>query len=455
MKKLTAVLLALVMVLSMAVTALAEDPRNITIGLWWDIYYDSNDESWEDNEAATGKDSDLMRFDNVKNIEDTYGVTYEFQNLTYAGVQDSVNNSILAGEPDCDVYMVELGWGVPAVMNGYAMDLRDVLDPDDPLLTHNDTVMNYVALESGAVSLLTVNGAEDQVAATYPLAFNLQMIEEANLEDPRELAARGEWTWDKFREYCIALTKDNDGDGVTDVYGYGAWITDCLPYWYMSNGTTLASTPKENLSSVEMGETLKFLQDLWLTDKAAYPLPEENGWDVCRWLYRDKKVAFTTTAAWIMANYDDYNWDGKAETTLDFDMVFVDYPIGPHGNAETNATKIAAGSFYFIPVGIENPKLVYDVFRAYQNWYHDDTALRDDPEELEWWYTTTSDKLDLQEWNFEIMKKMGEKTVVDFAGTVLEQMPLVEFINGDLTPAQLQEEYKQVVQDTLDQIFGA
>ena len=117
--------------------------------------------------------------------------------------------------------------------------------------------------------------------------------------------------------------------------------------------------------------------------------------------------------------------------------------------------QLIAGSFYFIPVGIENPKLVYDVFRAYQNWYHDDVALRDDPEELEWWYTTTSDKLDLQEWNFEIMKKMGEKTVVDFAGTVLGEMPLVEFINGDLTPAQLQEEYKQVVQDTLDQIFGA
>ena len=110
------------------------------------------------------------------------------------------------------------------------------------------------------------------------------------------------------------------------------------------------------------------------------------------------------------------------------------------------------------PIGMAaafNAQLVYDVFRAYQNWYHDDTSLRDDPEELEWWYTTTSDKLDLQEWNFEIMKKMGEKTVVDFAGTVLGEMPLVEFINGDLTPAQLQEEYKQVVQDTLDQIFGA
>ena len=150
MKKLTVVLLALALALSLAATALAEDPRNITIALWWDIYYDSNDESWEDNEAATGKDTDLMRFDNVKTIEDTYGVTYEFQNLTYAGVQDSVNNSILAGEPDCDVYMVELGWGVPAVMNGYAMDLRDVLDPDDPLLKHEDTVLNYVNLDNGA-----------------------------------------------------------------------------------------------------------------------------------------------------------------------------------------------------------------------------------------------------------------------------------------------------------------
>ncbi len=454
MKKLIAMALTLAMLLGVASVALADDPRNITIGLWWDIYYDSNDTSWEDSPSATGKDTEIMRFENVKNIEDTYGVTYEFQNLTYAGVQDSVNNSILAGEPDCDVYMVELGWGVPAVMNGLATDLRDVLDPNDPLLTHEDTVLNYVSLEGGNVYLLTVNGAEDQVAATMPLAFNLQMIQEANLEDPRDLVEKGEWTWDKFREYCRVLTKDNDGDGVTDVYGYGAWIGDCLPYWYMSNGTTMASTPQENLSSVEMGETFTFLQDLWLTDKSAYPLPEENGWDICRWLYRDKKVAFTTTAAWIMANYDDYNWDGKAESVLDFDMVFVDYPVGPHGNAETNSTKIAAGSFYFIPAGIEDPKLVYDVFRAYQNWYHDDTELRDDPDELEWWYTTTSDKLDLQEWNFEHMKKMGEKTVVDFVNVVIDDLPLLQFLNGEYTTAQLQEEYKQIVQDALDNIFN-
>jgi len=453
MKRFVSALLALIMALSLVSVAFAED-RHITMALWWDLYYDSDDTSWEDSPSAVGKDSEIMRFENVKQIEDTYHVTYEFVNATYQGVQDSINSSIMAQQPDFDLYMTELGWGVPAVVNGMATDLRSVLPEDDPFLKHEDIVLNYIDLPDGSASLITVKGAEDQVQSTLPLAFNLQMIQEANLEDPRELVEKGEWTWEKFREYCQVLTKDTDGDGVTDVYGYGAWIGDCLPYWYMSNGTYLASTPKENLSSNEIGETLKFLQDLWYTDKTAYPLPAENGWDVCRWLYRDKKVAFTTTAAWIMANYDDYNWDGKAETTLDFDMVFVDYPIGPSGNAETNSTKIAAGSFWMLPAGVEDPKLVFDVFRAYQNWYHDDVALRDDPEELEWWYTTTSDKLELQDWNFEMMKKMGEKQMVDFVNVVINDLPMVEFLNGEYTPAQFQETYRQTVQDALDGIFG-
>ena len=264
MKRILSLALVLAMAFSMISTfATAEEPRHITIALWWDMYYDSDDESWESNPSASGKETDIMRFDVVKEIEETYNVTFEFVNATYAGVQDSLNISILAGEPDFDVYMVELGWGVPAVMNGLATDFRDVLDPSDPLLSHEDVVMDYVNLTNGAVSLLSVKGAEDQVGATYPLAFNLQMIQEANLEDPRDLVERGEWTWDKFREYCQILTRDIDGDGVTDVYGYGGWMGDFFPYFFMSNGTYVCATETENLSSPEMGEVLSFLQGLF------------------------------------------------------------------------------------------------------------------------------------------------------------------------------------------------
>ena len=450
MKRILSLALVLAMAFSMISTfATAEEPRHITIALWWDMYYDSDDESWESNPSASGKETDIMRFDVVKEIEETYNVTFEFVNATYAGVQDSLNISILAGEPDFDVYMVELGWGVPAVMNGLATDFRDVLDPSDPLLSHEDVVMDYVNLTNGAVSLLSVKGAEDQVGATYPLAFNLQMIQEANLEDPRDLVERGEWTWDKFREYCQILTRDIDGDGVTDVYGFGGWMGDFFPYFFMSNGTYVCATETENLSSPEMGEVLSFLQDLFVTDKSAYPIPAENGWDVCRWLYRDKKVAFTTTAAWILDSYKDY----LEEPNLDFDMVFVDYPIGPSGNPETNSKKLANSNYWLIPAGIEDPELVYRVLRAYQNWYHEDTELRDDPDELEWWYTSTSNKLDLQDWNFEIMKSMGEHETVDFINVVINDLPLWDLLAGNITPSQMQEQNRQVVQDALDQIF--
>ena len=451
MKRILALLLVALMAVSMLSAFADEEPRNITLAVWWDMYYDSDDEGWESNPGATGKESDIMRYDNVKVIEDTYNVTFEFVNPTYAGTIDSLNNSILAGEPDFDIYTVELGFGVPAVMNGLACDLRDVLDPDDPLLTHDDPIMNFVDLSNGAVSLLYAKGAENQVDHVYNLAFNLQMIEEANLEDPRDLVERGEWTWDKFREYCQVLTRDIDGDGVTDVYGYGGWLGDFLPYWFMSNGTYVAATATENFSSAEVGETLKFLQDLYITDKVAYPIPEESGWDVCRWLYRDKKVAFCTTTTWILDSYKDYT---EADPNLDFDMVFIPYPIGPSGNAETNSTQLANSNYWMIPSNVEDPKLVYNVLRQYVNWFQGDTELRDDPDELEWHYVTTSNKFDLQEENFEVMLEYGSRTMVDFLQVFINDIPFRQFLDGEYTPAQLQEQYKQVVQDQLDQLFN-
>ena len=451
MKKILALALALSMLLSLTVSVAAAEERELLFSTWWEIYYDSHHEDITENlsdpATQTNTEKDEMMFENVKRIEETYGVTFDWTNLTYAGNISSINDSIFAGDPDCDVYTVELGFGVPAAMNGYATDLRDVLDPDDPLLTGDDTVLRIVSLPGDYAYILGTKGGTSQVEATYPLAFNLQMIEEANLEDPRDLVERGEWTWDKFREYCIALTKDTDGDGVTDVYGYGGWVGDFLIYWCMSNGTYIAATDTENLSSPEVGETLKFLQDLFITDKCAYPIPAENGWDVCRWLYRDKKVAFTTTAVWIQDSLKDYT----EEPNVDFDMVYIPYPIGPSGNAETNATKVAKSNYYMIPAGVEDPKLVYEVFRAYWNWFQDDTELRDEVDD--WWYISTSNKLELQDWNFDVMMKMGENEMVDFLDLCINDIPFLDFLNGDYTPAQLQEQYKQVVQDTLDSLF--
>lgn len=454
MKKMTALLVALVMLLSVCNFASAEgNGRHILIGTTWDMYWDSTHETIDVNPYYSGKETDQMMFDNVKKIEEKWGVTFEYVNMLYAGAQESINTSILAGTPDVDIYTVGLAIGAPAVANGYAIDLRDVLPADHPVITGEDPIMTYIDTGDGSVSLLTANNKENIVGSTYPLSFNLQMIQDANLEDPRDLVERGEWTWDKFLEYCIALTKDTDGDGVIDVYGFGGWPGDYIPNLLMSNGTYIAATATENLTSPEVAEVLQFVQDMNLVHGVMYPIPEENGWDVCRVLYRDQKVAFCPNAAWIMSSNDDYGYQ-SGTPVLDFDMVFVPWPVGPSGNAETNKQKVADSSCFMIPVGTEDPKLVFNVLYDLQNWFDGDLSIRDDEEALDWWYGVTAKDIDLQDHNFEVMYQMGLKQQYEMLNNLGFELPFREFINGDYTVAQLQETYKQQVQDAIDGLMG-
>lgn len=56
--------------------------------------------------------------------------------------------------------------------------------------------------------------------STFALYLNLDLIAEAGADDPRELEANGEWTWEKFLEVAAAVNALG-----SDVRGYGgsAW----------------------------------------------------------------------------------------------------------------------------------------------------------------------------------------------------------------------------------------
>ena len=48
--------------------------------------------------------------------------------------------------------------------------------------------------------------------------YNLDMLRQAGLTPPAELKP-GEWTWQLMREYGRKLTKDEDGDGIAEIWG--------------------------------------------------------------------------------------------------------------------------------------------------------------------------------------------------------------------------------------------
>ena len=429
------------------------EKRVITIGVWWDFFYDSTHEALEDDPSYVGSEADQMRFDIVQKIEETYNVEVQYVNMTYTGVVESINTSILAGTPDCDIYLCEPNFGVPAALNGLALDLRTVLPADADVLT-DQNVLNYLDLGDGKVCLMKQVKGEEVVGATYPLAFNKQLLEDAGLEDPRDLYARGEWTWDKFVEYCQALTQDTDGDGVVDQYGFTGFKEDVVAQLIMANGGSIASTKTEGLSSPAVIEALQFYSDLYNVYNVCEPYTWADNGDVMRYTYRNGNIGFWPCAAWINAANNDYDWDGSTGVTLDFDTVYVQWPVGYSGNQETNKGEMIGGSFWFIPVGVEDPVLVYNVFEMLTNWYCDDVGVRDNIETMWWWYASTAKDEELQYSNYDVMFDIGSREQFDLYQAMGVGYDLEALINGTMTASQFAETYKNEFQAALDAYFG-
>ena len=414
------------------------EPRTIKIGTWYDIYYDSTNKDIHDDPSVSDEELAQMMFDNLKRVEEKYNVRIEYVNLTYDGIQESINTSVLAGKPDCDIYLTEPAFGIPAVANGYATDLSKVLPADADILTNQNylTTININGLD-GTYLMLPVGG-ESIPGSSYVLAFNKKMLDDAGLENPNDLYARGEWTWDKWREYLMKLTKDSDGDGVTDIYGFGSRYDWLFEYLNMSNGTAVASNKTENLSSKEVGETLDFIYNMYNVDHVARPWNEED-WNDNQNSYVNGEVACWFTQAWVV--------DSNKDVEKGIDQIWAPMPIGPSGNKDTNARKNAAsGAAYFIPEGVEDPYLVYMVFQEYKDYYGDDFDQRDYVND--WWHNNA-----LTEANYDVMYYCGEKTGIDLwnAIGVDYQFPLL--LKGEQTAAQFQETNKQLVQTALDNMF--
>lgn len=416
------------------------ETRTIRIGTWWDQYYNSGDADIYADPSISDEEVAQMRFNKLKEVEEKYNVRIEWVNLTWDGIQESINTSILAGQPDCDIYQVDLSFGIPAALNGYAVNLAETLPADADLLGEQIGFKPVeIGLTDGSVYLFGEVSGESKYYNTYMMAYNKQLLDDAGLEAPEDLYERGEWTWDKWREYMIALTQDTDGDGVIDQYGYGSRFDFLIYNMTMSNGTTIASTPTENLSSPEVGECLDFIYNMYNVDHVAVPWNADN-FDANQNNYLNGNVAFWITAAWIS--------DANQDATCDFDIVWCPWPIGPSGNADTNGFRNASsGNAFFIPVGVEDPAFVYQVYEEYRNWYNWDTSIRD--ADLTWWEDCA-----MTEENLEVMAMTGSRDVFDIWNALGVDYQFEALITGEVTPAQYQEMHKQEFQDALDGFFN-
>ncbi|MDR1506195.1 MAG: extracellular solute-binding protein [Treponema sp.] len=410
-----------------------EDGRRIiTLGTWYDRYYMSRHQKIEDDPKITFPQTARLRLDRIRYIEEKYNVLFNSVNLTFDGVQESIETSISEGRPDVDIYEVDLQFGIPAVLNGHAVSLEEMgLDGTDVL--SGQKIMKYLALSGQREKFLFTPSVSGGTSA-YVLAFNMDLIRQAGLPNPQDLWDRGQWTWEAWREYLKVLTKDTN-DGSPAVYGFSGYWTDLLTNLLFSNNTGIARGAREELSDPKTLEVLSFIYELYNVDKSARPWDPSN-WEINNRLYADGLSGFWIGADWI--------FDEQGGGNLPFEIGVVPWPVGPQGNRDNNRQSRPQNNWYFIPQGVENPRLVYDVIFDWVNWFDSDMTLTE-----EQWSRTQY----MNDRNYGYAVMMASKPGFDMWDSLGTGFNLVPLVSGEADPQAMMEEYAAQYQAALDVFF--
>ncbi|MBX3066577.1 MAG: sugar ABC transporter substrate-binding protein [Anaerolineae bacterium] len=172
---------------------------------------------------------------------------------------------------------------------------------------------------------------------TIVLFYNKDLFDAAGVAYPTD-----DWTMDDLRTAAKALTKDNDGDGFTDQWGFSTDLYDMELFWsgalWGYGGEVIsADRTKTLLGDGTARDAWHFISDLVTVDKSV-PTPEQIA------QFGDPfgagVAAMTTYGHWVVPEYANlpFKWDVAA------------FPAGPAGRA----TSINSAGFV-VAAGSKNP----------------------------------------------------------------------------------------------------
>lgn len=300
--------------------------------------------AWWDQTPAGATQSEINRLDKMAEVEAKYNVKFEFVTLPFEEVVSNLTTSSLAGEPFADIVQLEYKSALPLIMQGLILPISEFTDETNNINNEANLLEKYPPINGDYYAFESPN------SLGAGIHYNRDIFNNLGLEDPKEIYARGEWTWDKFLELAKAATKDTNNDGTPDVYGFSGWAPDVFRHFAASNGVKLADEVAkiEGLSSPGSIETGEFLNQLYNIDKVVKistgnPMEweEYNG-------FKSGDVAMFTTAEWNLKD-------------LPFSFGIVPIPKGPNAiDGITYADYLKNGKF--IPKGVKDAALIFKIF---------------------------------------------------------------------------------------------
>ncbi len=325
-------------------------------------------------------------------------------------MEDAYVNSVMAAAPVAHVFELDYRFISRPMSYGLFYDLATLPELDFSEERWNDSVRNLMTKGDHIYGM--------SPEANVPgggLVWNKRLFEEAGLDPhlPYDLQATEEWTWDMFRDVCEALTRDENGDGITDVYaltGDGAEIVRCL---VASTGEDFFTKDAEgnihnNMASESVLAAMEFATELYT---AGYVMPQrsDSNWDYYISAFQEGKAAMTFS--------EEYRCDWR-EAYGDIMEDEVGFVLPPKPEYGTSYHSYVNNNIYVIPscYDAETASKIAFAFNVYSM----PTPGYDDPDDwIERYYAHFGEE------------RAVEETIAFFANTDRVFYPLDTLVSDD------------------------
>jgi multiple sugar transport system substrate-binding protein len=169
-----------------------------------------------------------------------------------------------------DVVMVESFWIPQFAAYGLLLPLDEFVRRDPGLAVEDfEPALLEAFLGDGRLYALPKD------YSTLALFFNPAMFAEAGLHEPPA-------TWEEFAADARRLTRDSDGDGLIDRYGYAhaEMLEYSLPFVWQNRGEYFDGAGRPVFTEPAFAEALEFLQRLKLDGYAVLPTDVGAAWSM-------------------------------------------------------------------------------------------------------------------------------------------------------------------------------
>lgn len=241
---------------------------------------------WTNNNAAPAAPQNLReeQFEDwLWELEEDWGFTIKnFGVAPWADYLEIFTTSVMAGAPEADIWIMSASWAYQLMAQGLLYPLNTLGAVDVYADKWNSVITDAYTDSDGYVYAIS---HQKFVEPRNFLFYNKRLFQEAGIdpEEPYDLQLAGEWTWDKFREYCDKLTRDTDGDGIPDTYAFtGFWGRVQSAFINSNNarhiGVNDDGTFYNAMTEPNFIEAMQFVQEFY--DAGHWYLgPEDAPWD--------------------------------------------------------------------------------------------------------------------------------------------------------------------------------